>query len=346
MTTKQDIVRRILDGRATQMNDRGAAYAPSNIALCKYWGKRDEELNLPLTSSLSVSMGPLGTYTEISVGAGIDRIVLNDQECGLDTGFAKRLIEYLDLYRTTPDTRFNVTTKSTIPIAAGLASSASGFAALVLALDDLFGWELERKQLSILARLGSGSASRSVYTGFVEWHAGAQADGMDSYAERFAIDWPGFCMGLLTVSEKEKHIGSRPAMKRTRDTSALYAEWPAKVANDLLDIKRALRERDFTLLGRAAESNALAMHGTMIAAWPPVLYWLPESVALMRSVWDLREKGLDAYFTMDAGPNLKLIFLEKDSSLLCEAFPTLRIIKPFSAPGPSTAPRAENEAGR
>ncbi len=328
MITKQDIVQRILGGRPAKAKDRGAAYAPSNIALCKYWGKRDEELNLPLSSSLSVSMGPLGTHTEISVGAGIDRIVLNDQECGLDTGFAKRLIEYLDLYRTTPDTRFNITTKSTIPIAAGLASSASGFAALVLALDDLFGWQLAPKELSILARLGSGSASRSVYTGFVEWHAGASEDGMDSFAEPIDTAWPEFCMGLLTVSEQEKHIGSRPAMKRTRETSALYAQWPAQVANDLLDIKRALREKDFALLGQTAESNALAMHATMIAAWPPVLYWLPESVALMRNVWDLREKGLDVYFTMDAGPNIKLIFLEKDSALLREAFPALRIIKP------------------
>ena len=136
-------------------------------------------------------------------------------------------------------------------------------------------------------------------------------------------------MGLVVVSGEEKAIGSRAGMKRTMETSPLYKSWPSKVAADLPEVRAAIRERDFHRLGRTAESNALAMHATMIAAWPPVIYWKPESVAAMKRVAALREQGLAVYFTMDAGPNLKLLFETKNARSVQTAFPGMAEVVPF-----------------
>jgi diphosphomevalonate decarboxylase len=335
--TKQDCVRTLLADRGGKPLASAEAYAPANIALCKYWGKRDEELNLPETSSLSVSLGRLGTRTRVSVTEGpLDLVVLNGQPVDTNDPFATRLRAFLDLFRSSPDQRFRVATENTIPTAAGLASSASGFAALTLALNELMGWELNPRDLSILARLGSGSASRSIHEGFVEWHRGNQDDGMDSYAEPLSLPWPGFRIATVTVCDAAKPISSRAAMRRTRASARLYEAWPLKVADDLMEIRSAIRDRDFAALGRTAESNALSMHATMIASWPPVVYWLPESLAVMRRVWGLRDAGLPLYFTMDAGPNLKLLFEAADQETTKSAFPGCTIIAPCENLKPET----------
>lgn len=311
----------------------GRAFAPSNIALCKYWGKRNEELNLPITSSLSVALGTLGTTTTLSINTGstADEIRLNGNPVPTRHKFAKGATGFLNLFRPTPTLFYRMDTVNTVPTAAGLASSASGFAALTLALNDLGQWDLEPRHLSILARLGSGSASRSVYQGFAEWNAGADEDGMDSYAVPVEGTWPELRLGLIKVSTAEKDISSRQAMKRTRRTSALYEAWPVKVAHDLVVVKEAIAARDFNLLGQTAESNALAMHATGLAAWPPVLFWLPESVAVMHRIWELRDQGLALYFTMDAGPNVKLLFQAADTALIQQHFPGVEVVAPFAA---------------
>ena len=307
----------------------GSAFAPANIALCKYWGKRDEELHLPITSSLSISLGKLGSEIILAPCHKWDRISLNGRLLAPDTAFVQRVTAFLDLFRPAPDFFFEVRAKNSIPTAAGLASSASGFAALTLALNELFNWKLARRPLSILARLGSGSACRSLHQGFVEWHAGQARNGMDSYAEPLAATWPDVRLGLLLLSEKEKPIGSRQAMRQTCRTSPLYEAWPAQADRDLAALKTAIRDRDFAALGRTAEANALAMHATMIAARPAILYWLPSSLTAMRKVHQLRVDGVKVYFTMDAGPNLKLLFLRQDQAAVADVFPDLRIVQPF-----------------
>jgi diphosphomevalonate decarboxylase len=327
---KADVARQLLTGCATSpAKTRGEAFAPSNIALCKYWGKRDDDLNLPMTSSVSISLGDLGTRTALSMAEGADTVTLNGEVLARDSTFALGVSRFLDLVRPHRAAGFRVETVNSIPTAAGLASSASGFAALALALDDLFGWRLDPKRLSILARLGSGSAARSVLKGFVEWRAGDSPDGMDSFAEALPERWPDFRIGLLTVSSRPKAVGSREAMRRTRETSALYHVWPAIVERDLALIKEAVSARDFDRLGRTAESNALNMHATSLGAWPPVLFWLPESVALMHRIWALREDGPAVYFTMDAGPNIKLLFLAAETAVVKSLFPEVHIIAPF-----------------
>ena len=330
---KSDVVRHILKNRfgLSPQQDRVTTYAPSNIALCKYWGKRDQELNLPITSSFSVSLGDKGATTELSIAKeSQDSVFVNGRNIDLASSFGKRLLKFFDLFRINRDLCFAANIKTNIPIGAGLASSACGFASMVMALNALFKWKLQEHELSILARLGSGSASRSFWHGFVEWHAGERADGFDSYGEVFTEKWPELCIGLLIITDAEKEIGSREAMQRTIATSPLYAAWPLKVEQDLATLKRAIQLKDFQLLGKTAESNALTMHATMMSAWPPVFYALPETVSLMKKIWQLRQQGLMLFFTQDAGPNLKLIFLEKDVEVVLSQFPTVEIIRPFS----------------
>jgi diphosphomevalonate decarboxylase len=330
MITQRECVQRILEERPCDPGTPGEAFAPANIALCKYWGKRDDVLNLPVTSSLSVSLGNLGTSTRVAP-ANQDQVTLNGEPVDPEASFSQRLCSFLDLFRAADGPRFRVDTTNTIPTAAGLASSASGFAALTLALDQCMGWNLDRRALSMLARLGSGSASRSLYDGFVEWHTGTKDDGTDSFAEPLQQPWPDLRIATVTVTDQPKPIGSREAMARTRDTATLYQSWPEQVAHDLRVLRAAIEHRDFNALGRTAENNALTMHATMIATWPPVVYWLPESVELMHRIWYLRQHGLSLFFTMDAGPNLKLLFRAGDEDTVVSQFDRIKVIAPFGA---------------
>ncbi|WP_127470208.1 diphosphomevalonate decarboxylase [Thiomicrorhabdus aquaedulcis] len=314
---------------------QGVGEAPVNIALSKYWGKRDAVLNLPMNGSVSISLPGLGTHTTLglinpALNPTADLITLNQQKLSNDTPFAQRLSQFLSLFRPTPQDFFWVNTANSVPTAAGLASSASGYAALVLALDDLFGWQLPKTALSLLARLGSGSASRSLFNGFALWHQGEQDDGMDSFAQEITTPWPELCVGLLKIDISQKSISSTAGMQQTVNTCALYQAWPTQANQDMQRILQAIEEHDFTLLGQTAEHNALTMHATMMATWPPIVYWQPQSVAAMHTVWALRQQGVDVYFTMDAGPNLKLLFLETQTPAIKQAFADVSIIRPFN----------------
>jgi diphosphomevalonate decarboxylase len=323
---RQTFVNNLLKRTEGRPGTRGEAFAPSNIALCKYWGKRNAELNLPVNSSISISLGKLGTRTIIKFAKNADRIFLNGKPA--PKYFAARLSAYLDLFR--PDgTFFEVRTKNNIPTAAGLASSASGFAALIKALDQLMNWGFNPRELSMLARLGSGSATRSMYEGFAVWHAGQRADGMDSYSESIDGDWSDLRIGILEVSRARKKVGSTEGMNRTHETSELYRVWPEQAACDYDELRTAVAAQDFPMLGKTAENNAMAMHATMMAAWPPLCYWKPQSVTMMHKVWAAREEGLELYFTMDAGPNLKLLFLKENQAVVKKLFPKVQMIRPF-----------------
>lgn len=346
------LIEKLLQNQPTlPQKPMGQAFAPSNIALCKYWGKRDEMLNLPLTNSLSISLGAYGAFTKISEidpgDAALDSIWVNNENLtnlnnndsrsekkNQQQAFCTRLIAFLDLFRRNPKTYFKVETEVNIPIAAGLASSACGFAALVMALGDLYQWEIEKKYLSILARLGSGSACRSLWNGFVEWEKGESIDGLDSHGVSLLDTFPSLRIGLYIVNETQKPISSRAAMKTTKETSLFFAKWPEKVREDLAEIKLAIKTQDFALLGSHAESNAMAMHALMMTANPPILYMTPETINAMQTVWRCRVEGLPIYFTQDAGPNIKLLFLEQDSEMIQTQFKGLTVIDPFAKLNP------------
>ena len=327
--SKAQVINRYLPATLTA-KEHATAFAPSNIALCKYWGKRDTELNLPTNSSLSISLGHLGSHTQISHShSNIDIVRLNNKVQDPRSSFHLKVIAFVNLFRRSQTMGLIIDTRNTIPTAAGLASSASGFAALMLALDDFFDLQLADQQLSAFARMGSGSASRSIYSGFVHWEMGEQLDGMDSVAHQLDTQWPNLRIGLIKVSSAQKPVDSRTGMDRTTATSSLYQNWPAQAAADLITLDNAIKQRDFHAMAACAEHNAMSMHATMISAWPPLVYWLPESLAVMQRVWQLRESGVAVYFTMDAGPNLKLLFEQSSQALLETEFSELDIIVPF-----------------
>lgn len=294
---------------------KATAIANSNIALIKYWGKRDEKLILPNNGSIAMVLDGLNTITTVEFDKKYrkDILVLNGKEIE-ESKELKRVVNYLDLIREMADIkeRAKVSSKNNFPTAAGLASSASGFAALSLAASKAAGLNLNPKELSILARQGSGSATRSCYGGFVEWKRGKKLDGSDSYAIQIAPPdhWPDFRMIITIVSTKKKKISSRVGMAQSVKTSPMYKAWLESINEDLEKMRKGILEKDFSLVGKTAEANCLKMHATMMTTKPSIIYWTPETLEIIQSVLRWREEGLECYFTIDAGPQVKIICLE------------------------------------
>lgn len=329
---KIDIVKKIvMENKKVPLDKVGEAFMPTNIALCKYWGKRDVELNLPVTASLSIALPKKGTDTKIKLldsEEDADIIYLNEKKVNKSHVFYKRISEFLNLFRVN-NKSFHVDTVSNIPVAAGLASSASGFAALVGALNDLFDWRLTLDKQSVLARLGSGSAARSFWSGFVFLNKGIKSDGMDCFAESIECNWKELKIGLLMLDNSEKYISSRKAMNISVDTCPFYKVWPETVDSAIEKTFKAIESKDFTLLGETAEKNAMAMHSIMLSSYPAIDYSIDKTHLERKKVWELRKNGVEVYFTQDAGPNIKLLFLEKDFEKVKEAFPEMEEIDLF-----------------
>lgn len=297
---------------------RATAAANPNIALIKYWGKRDERLILPMTGSLSLTLDAAPTTTTVSIldGAGEDVVRLGGVELA---GTAReRVVRFVDLVRATAgrEDRVEVDSVNLIPTGAGLASSASGFAALATAAASAFGLRLTDRELSRLARRGSGSASRSIFGGLVEWHPGSDEE---SFAE--PVPSPGLELGMVLVVlvGGPKSVSSREAMRRTVDTSPFYPAWLSDTPRELELMRAAIARADVTAIGEIAERNALRMHATMFGAVPPVVYWAPDTLVLLELVRRLRANGLECYATMDAGPNVKVLCRAADVDRLAEA---------------------------
>jgi diphosphomevalonate decarboxylase len=311
------------------------AEACANIALIKYWGKRDAALNLPSAGSLSLTLASMTTATRVVFDGALehDVLVLNQEVAD-----ASRLSSFLDLVRARAgiSTRARVTSFNNFPTASGLASSASGYAALALAATRAAGLALEPHELSILARRGSGSAARSIFGGFVRMNAGTRADGEDAFAtplESPLLDKVRMVISVVGGGAPKEH-GSRDAMDHVAATSPFYAPWVSLVPRDLAAAESALARGDLEELGEIAEANALAMHASAIAARPVVLYWQPDTLALLTVVRELRKKGIGAWATMDAGPHVKVLTTVTDAhaveAALTEAVPVFTNI---SAPG-------------
>lgn len=310
-----------------------SAYAPSNIALSKYWGKRDRALNLPLNSSLSISLAEWGSHTTVELSqSGSDQVLLDGQPLPPTSGFARKALAFADLFRGGRDVPLLISTRNTIPTAAGLASSASGFAALTRALCGSFGLDLQAQDMSLIARLGSGSATRSLWHGFVRWDKGMRDDGGDSHGGPLDLAWPEFRIAIVEVDTGPKLHSSRDGMNHTVDTSPLFSNWPEMAERDCQIIEQAILEKNFETLGQTAEANALAMHATMQAARPALTYLTDQSWVILQRLWQVRKDGLAAYATMDAGANIKLVFLKEAEADVLQAFPDARVISPFDWP--------------
>ena len=306
--------------RSTMPGADITARANVNVALVKYWGKRDLSLNLPSTGSISLTLDGLWVDASCTFGAGPTDECLIDgiRDAGAD---AARVLRFVDLVRNEAGItdRALVQTTSGVPKGVGLASSAAAFASLAVAVSRAAGMHLEPPALSALARRGSGSAARSIFGGFVEWHRGERPDGRDSIAEPILApsDWD-VRMVVAVTSSSRKAISSTDGMERAR-SSPLYPAWVETAERDLDEARRAITARDLDALGSVAEHSALKMHAIGLAARPPLVYWLAATVECIHRVWALRAEGTRGYVTIDAGPQVKVLCEPADAPKIADA---------------------------
>lgn len=306
------------------------AKANTNIALIKYWGKRDEKLFLPTNSSIAITLDKFYTITTVEFKENIrnDIFYLNGKES--DKKEQIKISNFLDKVRKLARTDLYavVESENKVPTAAGFASSASGFAALAAASVKALDLKLNKSELSALARQGSGSASRSIYGGYVEWQKGQKLDGKDSFARRLLpeSDWDISILSVI-VADNKKKVSSREGMKRTVETSPFYSAWLDTVEKDLEMTREAIRYRDFEKLGEVVERNALKMHATMLGAAEPILYFKAGTMDVIHYIHDLRLYGTPAYFTIDAGPNVKVLCKPSDEKKVCQSLLRLPLVE-------------------
>jgi diphosphomevalonate decarboxylase len=301
---------------------QATALAHPNIALVKYWGKRDDALNLPASGSLSITLDGLHTRTSVrfNPALGEDDIVLNGRR---DEAESRKIGAFLDLLRARAGvaTRARIVSGNDFPTGAGLASSASGFAALAVAADRALGTCLDPSALSRLARRGSGSAARSIFGGFVEMAAGTRADGEDAFAAPLldAAAWP-LTVVIAITTRAAKSTSSRAGMDLSRRTSPFYRDWIATGAGDLDAARSAIHLRDFDKLAEVGEASCLAMHAVMLSTRPGLIYWNGATVECMQRVRGLREReGVGVFFTIDAGPQVKAVCLPDAAPQVADA---------------------------
>ncbi len=293
---------------------RARATAHPNLALIKYWGNRDDSLRLPANSSISINLDGLHTVTEVTWYApdGVtDSLTLNGRAAG-DEALA-RCIRHLDAIRTRTGVqgRAVVQSENNFPTGTGIASSASGFAALAAATCAAAGADVDERTLSTLARLGSGSAARSIPSGLVEWYAADRHE--DSYAESVALpDYWNLVDVVAIVSTAHKQVGSSAGHPSAR-TSPYQAARVDSAAERLERCKQAYLERDFAMLAEVVELDSTMMHAVMMTSNPPLFYWQPVTLLIIELVRQWRAEGLRVCTTLDAGPNVHCICVGDDA---------------------------------
>lgn len=292
------------------------ARAHSNIAFIKYWGKKDEELRLPSNGSVSMNLSNLYTTTTVEFSQGMqdDDITINNEK---DAKKIAKVISHLDRIRAIAGTsmKAKVVSVNNFPTGVGLSSSATGFAALTVAASRSLGLNLTEKEMTVLARLGSGSACRSIPTGYVEWRAGDTTD--ESYAVSLypPTHWDLVDLVALT-SAQEKYVATTEGQKSAQ-SSPFFSQRISRMDAKIEDCKRFIKEKDFPALGKLMEEDALEMHAIMMTSNPPLLYWLPETVRIMQKVLEWRRGGIEVYFTINTGQNVHII-CRKDDALTIE----------------------------
>ncbi|RMZ88346.1 hypothetical protein DV736_g4418, partial [Chaetothyriales sp. CBS 134916] len=321
---------------------RASTTAPVNIAVIKYWGKRDTKLNLPTNSSLSVTLSQktLRTLTTAATSAaftGTDSLLLNGQaediEANARTQACLRHLRQLRAVAEAADPSLpplsrwplRIVSHNNFPTAAGLASSAAGFAALVRAIADLYELDQSPTQLSLIARQGSGSACRSLLGGYVAWRKGSSDDGSDSLADQVApaAHWPDMRALILVVSADKKGVPSTAGMQTTVATSTLApVRFGSIVPARMQEIEKAILDRDFETFARVTMQDSNSFHAICLDSWPPILYLTDVSRAAINAVEKINAKAgrLIAAYTFDAGPNAVIYYLDEDASRVAGVF--------------------------
>ena len=296
--------------------NKATAISPANIAFIKFWGKKNPRLNLPFNNSISMNMGNCLTTTTVEFNPRFrsDKVIINGKEVNADK--KNRVLRIMDIIRDRSGVVWcvKVVSRSNFPADAGIASSASAFSALALAGSVAAGQELSQKDLSILARLGSGSASRSVVDGFAEWLKGK--DNGSSYAEQIAA--PDFwdLVDIVAVVEKGEKKKSSTEGHAVATSSPFYKTRQKLLSQRIREMKKTLLRKNLKKFGELLEEEAVELHVIAMTSTPPVFYWNKGTMEVINKLRQWREEGIQAYFTMDAGPNVHVICRSADSSRL------------------------------
>lgn len=313
---------------------KATAKAHSNIAFIKYWGRKDEELRLPTNGSISMNLSNLFTITTVEFLENLeeDSILVNNEETG---HINQRVVQHLNRVRALVKTslKAKIMSQNNFPIGTGLSSSASGFAALTLAATKALGLDLSEKELSILARQGSGSASRSIPDGFVEWLDGNTSE--ESFSQSiFPVGHWDIVDIVVVVSKEKKDIATSEGQKRVE--SSIFFQTRLNHVQEKIDTcKKLIGNRNFSEFGKLIEMEALELHAIMLTSWPPLIYWLPQSIYVMKSVQKWRAEGLDVYFTVNTGQDIHIIGQKKDEAKIIDRIKGLESIMKILPNSPS-----------
>lgn len=314
---------------------KATAIARPNLALIKYWGKMDDALLLPMNSSISMTLDSYFTIVTVEFSDAYDKDIATINGERINEGTMTRLVKHMDRIRKLSGVKYKARGEARLnfPIGAGLASSSSGFAALTLAASKAAGMDLDKKELSILSRQGSGSSSRSIYGGFVEWLRGSSSE--ESYSVQIKDEkwWADLKDIAVVVSTSARKVDTRGGMKIAKDTSPYYSSWLETTDKEIASMYKAINDKDFTSLGRIAERNSLMMHGTAITSTPPLIYWVPETMLIMQEVLKMREDGIECYFTLDTGANIHILSLEKDVNRIIDRIEATGVSKSIGVNG-------------
>ncbi|VEU24102.1 DEKNAAC105313 [Brettanomyces naardenensis] len=310
--------------------------APVNIATLKYWGKRDSSLNLPTNSSISVTLSQddLKTTTTVATSSSFstDQLYLNGKLESLASQRSQSCLEELRKYRKQLEENdpsapklsqwpLRIVSVNNFPTAAGLASSAAGYAAMVYAIAQLYELPLDRSELSKIARQGSGSACRSLYGGFVAWEMGTEINGDDSKAVQIAdvSHWPGIKAAILVVSAEKKEVPSTGGMQLTVKTSDLFDYRIKKVVPERFEkMSKAILAKDFETFAELTMKDSNSFHAVCLDSYPPIFYMNDTSKRIVKIINELnKSQGRNvAAYTFDAGPNAVIYYEEKDERLV------------------------------
>ena len=331
------------------MKGRATVVAPANIAFIKYWGTKDLEHTLPFNPSLSMTLRECVSRTSVEI---LDRAL--DDEILLRAGgasfepasgeFSRRVESHLDRLRAwaDEDVSFRVATQNSFPMAAGMASSASGFAALTLAVVAALGREVASEQLSVLARLsGSGSAARSVLGGYVQWPAGEDREA-EHAVQVVPADFWDLRDVVAVLQEQAKEVSSREGHERA--VTSPYFEARQRLLPERLERARsAILARDFSALSLVVEEEAIDLHLIAMSSRPPIFYWTPGTLEVLAAVRRLRQSGQEVCATMDAGANVHMICTPESEAAVVEEVGRIAAVGSLIRDGVGAGPTFSDE---
>lgn len=318
--------------------------ASSDVALVKYWGKKDKVLRLPANGSISMILDSLQSITTVEFLPNLkrDEVIIGGE---VEEGETSRVVKHLDRIRALAksnhlikeDVFAKVVSENNFPKSTGLSSSGSGFAALTMAASKAIGLNLSEKELSILARQGSGTACRCVCGGFVEWLDGETSD--ESYSLSFAQADSFPIRDLVTIVSEDKKKLSSTEGHDLAESSPFFKARQEKIKEKLLNVKKAILDKDFATLGELVETEALEFHSILLTSKPNILLFYPGTVEVMQAVRKLRETGVPVYFTINTGFNVHVLTLPQYQESVRQTLQKLSAVKKIISSGVGEKPQ-------